>query len=272
MKTAVYCFITALSGLAVGLLISFALSSPPQDLPAPSVVERNREFSQSESLPAATDEESAALKLQKELVDCSYQVLYACQRQDYATLSELVHPDKGVTFTPYSTVSEANLTFTAASLRQAAQDGTVYIWGVVDGSNLPIQLTIFSYFDRYVCDRNYNQSVYLGIDRVISAGNSLENVAEAYPDGHFVEFYYPGVKDDSTGVDWRGLKLVFEEYLSDYRLVGASFTASGPFNQAQEQTAKVVTAGERPDIPPESARPPPHPLSLSAFCRGYPCR
>lgn len=220
MKTAFCCIITALFGLAIGLLISLALSPQPPELSLQPVGDATGESAPAVSLPDATDEESASLSLQKKLVDCSYQVLYACQKHDYTTLSALIHPEKGVTFTPYSTVDEANLTFTPAQLRQAAQDGAVYIWGVADGSSQPIQLTISSYFDRYVYDRDFTQAVLLGVDRVISAGNSLENVSEAYPDGHFVEFYFPGEKDGNTRVDWRGLKLVFEEYEVGFKLVG----------------------------------------------------
>ena len=42
-------------------------------------------------------------------------------------------------------------------------------------------------------------------------GNSLNNLIEIYPSADFVEFYYGG-SEKYDGMDWRALRLVFEEY------------------------------------------------------------
>lgn len=148
-------------------------------------------------------------------------VLNALQTKDYVTLSTFVHPVKGVTFTPYSTVdAEANLNFNASGISHAADDPIKYIWGLTDGQGAPIELTMADYFNTYVFNVDYTRAPVLGVDQVIGSGNSLENVTEAYPKGRFVEFHFPGLIAENKGFDWCSLKLVFEEYQGDYKLVG----------------------------------------------------
>lgn len=135
----------------------------------------------------------------------------AIQREDWASLSAYVHPDRGVTFTPYSAVDpESDLNFTADQIKNLAQDQTVYTWGFEDGRGDPIQMTILQYFQRYVCDRDYTQVPEIGIDRVMTGGNALENLAEVYTGCRFVDFSFPCADPVNDGMDWSSLKLVFQ--------------------------------------------------------------
>lgn len=221
LKTVYLCLLTALLGLAAGILVTIPLTDLPYQQPPPDAAALHVNTNNAiESTEAATIQDTTPTMWQQALLNLSYQVLDACQRQDFSTLSTLAHPIKGITFTPYSTVDEANLTFHPLALSQAQTDERTYLWGLTDGSGQPIQLTISAYFDRYVWDTDYTAAGILGIDRVISSGNSLENVAEAYPDGHFVEFYSLGKNKAYDGTGWSGLKLVFETHLSQYFLVG----------------------------------------------------
>ena len=80
----------------------------------------------------------------------------AIQQQNWASLSACVHPELGVTFTPYSTVDpDSDLTFTAEQIKNLAQDQTVYAWGYEDGRGDPIQMTMLQYFERYVYNTDY---------------------------------------------------------------------------------------------------------------------
>lgn len=143
------------------------------------------------------------------------------QRQDWTALSAYIHPERGVTFTPYSTVEpETDLTFSADQIKNLAQDQNVYTWGFEDGRGDPIQMTLTQYFERYVYDRDYTQAEEIGIDRIITGGNALENLAEAYPDGRFVDFCFPSADPVNDGLDWASLKLVFEPYEEHWYLVG----------------------------------------------------
>lgn len=145
----------------------------------------------------------------------------AIQRQDWNTLAAYVHPEQGITFTPYSTVEPAtDLRFTADQIKNLAQDQNVYTWGFEDGRGDPIQMTILQYFERYVYNKDYTQATEIGVDRIITGGNALENLAEAYPGCRFVDFCFPSTDPVNDGLDWSSLKLVFQPGEEHWYLVG----------------------------------------------------
>ena len=89
-----------------------------------------------------------------------------------------------------------------------------------DGRGDPIKLTIPQYFQRYVYDKDYTQATEIGIDRIITGGNALENLAEAYPGCRFVDFAFPSADPVNDGLDWSSLKLVFQPGEFRWLLVG----------------------------------------------------
>lgn len=141
--------------------------------------------------------------------------------RDWATLSELVHPDKGVRFTAYPHIDPAqDLVFTAEQVAALANDQAVHHWGEYDGSGEPIDLTFGAYYDKFVYDHDFAQPHRIGNNRIIGTGNSLDNVQSAYPDGKFIEFYFEGFDPQYEGIDWSSLKLVFEQQAGVWYLVG----------------------------------------------------
>ena len=143
------------------------------------------------------------------------------REEDYSGLAALVHPEKGVTLTPFSTVAfDCDRCLTAAQVSGLAEDGEVYVWGVMDGSGAPIRATAGEYFARFVYNEDYAQAPEVAVDSVLLSGNALENVADAYPEGRFVDYSFPGLDPDLGGFDWCSLKLVFEPWENDWYLVG----------------------------------------------------
>lgn len=155
------------------------------------------------------------------LLERASQVLESLKTEDYAALSQLVHPQRGVTLTPYSTVDPTrDNVLTQADVAKLATDDQICLWGLYDGSGNPIRCTGTEYFDRYVFNADYTQAPQVGIDTILISGNALENVMAAYPDGRFVEYHFPGIDPALEGFDWCSLKLVFEEWDNDWYLVG----------------------------------------------------
>ena len=155
------------------------------------------------------------------LLEAANQVLVALKYDDFTTLSTLVHPEKGVTFTPYSTVQpDIDLCFTPGQIAKADSDTTAYVWGVTDGSGLPIESTIVDYIDQYVYNADFTQAPQIGIDTIITSGNAMENVLAVFPQGRFVEYHFSGIDPELQGYDWCSLKLVFEIYDNQWVLVG----------------------------------------------------
>lgn len=140
--------------------------------------------------------------------------------RDWAALAGAVHPDSGVVFTPYSSVSDGDLRFTPEEVAAFGSDTKTYLWGSYDGSGAPMNLTVGEYFPRFVGNADYTCAPLLGVDRVLCSGNAVENVADAYPGTHFVELYYDGMDPVNEGFDWCALKLVFEPLEERLMLVG----------------------------------------------------
>jgi len=70
-------------------------------------------------------------------------------------LAQMVHPEKGVLFSPYSHIElEKHKVFTKDQLKNLMESEEVYIWGEYDGSGDPIKLTFAQYFDKFVYDHD----------------------------------------------------------------------------------------------------------------------
>ena len=154
------------------------------------------------------------------LLGRAFEVAEFLRKEDWSSLAGCVHPEKGVSFTPYSTVTEQDLNFSPIEVSAFGSDLQLYLWGYADGSGAPLELTPLDYIKYYVFNTDYTQAPYLAINHVISDGNSLENVSTAYPNSTFVEFYFPGLDETNEGFDWCALKLVFEPYEEHLMLVG----------------------------------------------------
>lgn len=182
-----------------------ALSSAPLSLPdtSPPPVE-----------PLDTSDDALLLERADAL-------LCAMRDGDYKTLSAAVHPVKGVRLTPYSSVEpECNQVLTSYQVASLAEDTTIYTWGIIDGLGDPIRLTAREYFARYVFNADYTTAPQVVLDEVQCFGNAIENASDAYPEGRFVEYHFPGLDQTLEGFDWCSLKLVFEPYQNTWYLVG----------------------------------------------------
>ncbi len=141
--------------------------------------------------------------------------------RDYQALSAMVHPERGVTFTPYSSVDpEMDQNFSSEELAYAAENEKRYLWGYTDGRGSPIWMTIPEFMDSYIFSQDYTKAPQVAVDQVLISGNALENLTQAYPGCRFVEFSYPGIDPVMEGMDWCSLKLVFEPGETQWLLVG----------------------------------------------------
>ena len=133
----------------------------------------------------------------------------ALKYKDYEALAGYVHPERGVTFTAYSTVNlETDQNFSADQIRELVQDETRYLWGYEDGRG------------EFIFSVDYTQATSVGVDEIVMSGNSLENLKEAYPDCRFVDLCYPNLDPAYEGLDWCSLKIVFAPTQSGWYLVG----------------------------------------------------
>lgn len=155
------------------------------------------------------------------------QAVLALRDHDMVELASLVHPVKGVTFSPYTFVrtlqgapGEADLVFARSQVAGLWSDPTLRLWGAYDGSGEPIELTFQAYYTEFVYDVDFAQPEEIGFDEFIGQGNTINNIREACPLGVPVEYYFSGFDPQYGGMDWRSLRLVWEQVDGTWYLVG----------------------------------------------------
>lgn len=144
--------------------------------------------------------------------------LQALDAKDFHALSQLVHPQKGLLFSPYGYVdTQYAVRFKPAEVAGMFTTDTAQkkLWGFQDGSGDSLLLTPPAYYRRYVYSRDFRGSDSFHFRAIPQRGNTLNNVKEVFPEGVVVESYTPGKME----MDWRALRMVFEKMDDNYYLV-----------------------------------------------------
>ena len=152
------------------------------------------------------------------------QVILTLKSRNVDTLSKLVHPRKGLRFSPYHSVNlekDGDLVFTRRRVRGLVTGKKRYLWGEEDGSGDPIRLTFVAYHRRFVYDHDYSRSKQVTYNsNTLSSGSLINNIRESYPSAIIVEYHFSGFQEKYGGMDWKSLWLVFEKDGSEWYLVG----------------------------------------------------
>ena len=166
------------------------------------------------TIPAPPQVDSAALTAKNDslLMKEAITVLQLLKAKNFAALAGHVHPSKGVRFSPYGFIDvKAHKVLTAGNLRSPEQLPEKITWGVYDGTGDPIEAGLPFYFDKFVYDKDFLNAEKKAVNQFLAAGNSLNNLKEIYPGAGFAEFYFSGFDPKYGGMDWAGLRLVFEK-------------------------------------------------------------
>lgn len=148
-------------------------------------------------------------------------VLISLEKEDIELLKEYIHPEKGVRFTAYPYVDlEKDIVLKSDEIVNAYKDSKTYNWGNYDGKGDPIELSFKDYYKEFVYDEDFINAPIIGNNNSVTGGNTEDNVKKAYPNGKFAEMYFDVFEEQYRGMDWKSLKLVFEEYEGKWYLVG----------------------------------------------------
>lgn len=149
------------------------------------------------------------------------QVVEIFNTQDGKKLASLVHPEKGVRFSPYAFVdTENDVVFSNIQIEAFWADETIYTWGFADGTGDPINMTPSQYCREYIMDRDFLNPSSININNDRAFGNTNNNAAMIYPYGTKVEFYIePAMQSDTSELDWAALRLVFEKNKNSWFLI-----------------------------------------------------
>jgi hypothetical protein len=176
-----------------------------------------------EEKPAATpssfsSEEEAKAVIEKRIKE----TIDAMMQKDMVKLAKLVHPEKGVQFSPYAYVDTTkNVRVKAADLAALWKDAKKINWGELDGSGSPIELTFAEYFQKFVYDHDFAKAPKIGYNKIIGKSTTTNNLFTVYPKDKFitVEYHFEGFDKKFAGQDWASLRLVYENTGADWFLV-----------------------------------------------------
>lgn len=155
------------------------------------------------------------------LTSLTKEVLTIFRDKEYSKLDSLIHPEEGVRFSPYASISPDDKKFSRDAFNKlvTTNKNKKINWGTYDGSGDPIYLTPAEYFKKFVYDANFVHPEKYDINNFIKTGNSVNNLKNRYEGSDFTESYFSGSKKYG-GMDWKSVRLVFKQINGKYYLVG----------------------------------------------------
>lgn len=187
--------------LAFAMAAALACSAPPRDQPAPG------------SPPGTADASPDTV---------AARAVRALRAETADSFVALVHPEKGVRFTPYTHVDSAtDRRFTRDALRAAWRRPDSLLWGAYDGSGEPMRLSLRQYLDKFGGVFPAGAPLRIARDsEPMGTGNSLNNIRAAYPRATIIEYHTDGHDPRYGGMDWRSLWIVMEMRGSEWYVTG----------------------------------------------------
>lgn len=142
-------------------------------------------------------------------------VLAVLKVKDGPALAALVD-DRGVRLTPSAFVDvAADQVLSPAEVRAFWTDRASRVWGYIEASGDPIDLTPAAYAARYILDHDYANAT-VSVNGNTDRGTTTDNTATAYPGATRVEYFRQG----SDPLDWSALRLVLAPAGNGWRLIG----------------------------------------------------
>ncbi|MDQ0902537.1 hypothetical protein [Paenibacillus sp. V4I7] len=199
---------------------STPISPTPALTPAPTIqVPRPTATPSIKPSPTSYAKEADA---KKAIESRAKETIQALKKQDLKKLAELIHPKKGVQFSPYSYIHvSSDVQVLGSGLTALWANTSTTHWGDYDGSGDPIDLTFPDYWDKFVYNEDFAAAPQISYNIILGKGNMINNVFSVYPttSAITVEYHYPGLDPQFQGMDWTSLRLVYENSGTQWYLV-----------------------------------------------------
>ncbi len=200
--------ITAAAVLTIGILSVNLLNDNPNSSGGENPIPKNQDVDQDiEQKPG--EEENNNLYDPIMLKQQATEVLQAIHDRDMDVLSSHVHPEKGLLFSPYLSVTDETVKFEKDEIPSLLENDATYLWGYGE-ANTEIQLTSADYFDKHLQVKRFFESDEIFVDTQNQEADPTNYLKTVFPASKIVEFYHAGT-EQYGGMDWRSLNLVFEQ-------------------------------------------------------------
>lgn len=156
---------------------------------------------------------------QQTLIQQATHIQQALANQNYAAIIDDIHPTRGVRFSMYAYVRPGiDKVFSREQYSQYLQQSKIrFTWGEKDGTGDVLITPLPTYLDTWVDGKKFNNAS-IRVNKLTNNGNSINNLKGIYQKSDVVEFYHKGT-EKYAGMDWRALRLVFDEYQGKRYLV-----------------------------------------------------
>ncbi len=154
------------------------------------------------------------------LYEAAEQVRLALLSEDGPRIPAGYVPAEGVAVSPDAYVDpDAGERVVVSSADLAAAAETMRIWGYHDGIGSPIVDSVDGFMSNYRRSLALLEPDVVGIDRRVGVGNTIDNLAEAFPDARIVEFHRRG-RGEARDFNWSSVRLALELRNGEWQLVG----------------------------------------------------
>lgn len=201
------------SKLTVGGAFALALAATGCQSSAESNIATPNQSNSHSSTPVVSDISQQTLKQQ------ALRIQRALANKDFARITNDIHPTRGVRFSMYAYVRpETDKVFSREQFAQYLQQSKIrFTWGEKDGTGDLLVTPLPTYLDTWIDASKFNNAS-ISINEFQHSGNMINNLKKIYPNSEVVEFYHKG-SEEYSGMDWRIMRLVFEEYQGKRYLV-----------------------------------------------------
>ncbi|WP_314885484.1 hypothetical protein [Psychrobacter immobilis] len=201
------------SKLTVGGALALALAATGCQSSAESNIATPNQSNGHSSTPVVSDISQQTLKQQ------ALRIQRALANKDFARITNDIHPTRGVRFSMYAYVRpETDKVFNREQFAQYLQQSKIrFTWGEKDGTGDLLVTPLPTYLDTWIDASKFNNAS-ISVNEFQHSGNMINNLKKIYPNSEVVEFYHKG-SEEYAGMDWRIMRLVFEEYQGKRYLV-----------------------------------------------------
>lgn len=154
------------------------------------------------------------------LLENTHQVLTDFKNKDYQSLSKFIHPNLGLTFSPYGFIDTTRcIKFFQTEFVEKVNQQKAMNWGIYDGSGESMILSPENYFKKFVYSADFLNADTTSVNKMVSSGNASTNIEQVFKNYDFTESYFAGFDKKYNGMDWQSLILVYKKLNNEFKLI-----------------------------------------------------
>lgn len=154
---------------------------------------------------------------EKAVVSLNNEILNLLKNNEFNKLAAYIHPEKGLRFSMYSFISDADKSFSKPEFEKYIDSEEKFTFGHKDGSGAIYIISLKDYLKNWTFKKDFTKAK-INYENFEGKGNSLNNIKEKYPNAVTVENYLAGTVEYSY-MDWNSLILVLEKVENQYYLI-----------------------------------------------------